>query len=248
MPLKCKHQIWIAMKIRIIVYILAILLLIGCFVVPVAAEENQTPDAGTYFYNTGIMLLNSNQYERAISLFNQALASDTTMIRQSDALLYTYQGKSYALIQLNRSEEAVETVDEGLKVYPKDAILWNNKGYALYNLGKYPDALKSYDAVLSIDQNYTPSLVNKGDTLYKMGRFTDAVDAYIKANITDPGNQKAMEGLEKAQEAAKSEIPLTSFAIIVILAIIASVVIYYMKFRKPSKERPIETKTKGKKK
>ena len=152
---------------------------------------------GLPFTTQGIKLLNSNEYERAISLFDQALASDTTMIRQSDALLYTYQGKSYALIQLNRYEDAVQTLDEGLKIYPKDFMLWNNKGYALYNLGKYADALKSYDMALSIDQNYTPSLINKGDTLYKMGRFTDAVDAYSKANVTDPGNTKAMEGLKR---------------------------------------------------
>jgi tetratricopeptide (TPR) repeat protein len=236
------------MKIRYIVYILSILLLIGVFVSPVAATDNQTPDAGTAFYNAGIKVLNSNEYERAIALFDQALASDTTMIRQSDALLYTYQGKSYALIQLNRYEDAVQTLDEGLKIYPKDFMLWNNKGYALYNLGKYADALKSYDMALSIDQNYTPSLVNKGDTLYKMGRFTDAVDAYSKANVTDPGNTKAMEGLEKAQEAAKSEIPLTSIAIILILVIVAGGIIYYLKFRKPAEEKPTEKKTKGKKK
>jgi tetratricopeptide (TPR) repeat protein len=236
------------MKNRNIVYILAILLLISGFIVPVAAEENQTPDAGTTFYNAGIKLLNSNEFDRAIVLFDQALASDTTMIRQSDALLYTYQGKSYALIQLNRYEDAVQTLDEGLKIYPKDFMLWNNKGYALYNLGKYADALKSYDMALSIDQNYTQSLVNKGDTLYKMGRFTDAVDAYSKANVTDPGNTKAMEGLEKAQEAAKSEIPLTSIAIILILVIVAGGIIYYLKFRKPAEEKPTEKKTKSKKK
>ena len=236
------------MKIRHIVYILAILLLIGGFVAPVAAEENQTPDAGTAFYNKGVVLLNSNEYQRAIELFNQALASDTTMIRQSDALLYTYQGKSYALIQLNKYEDAVLTLDEGLKIYPKDFMLWNNKGYALYNLGKYPDALKSYDTALGIDQNYTPSLVNKGDTLYKMGKFTDAVDAYSKANVTDPGNKKAMEGLDKAQKAASSEIPLTPIVIIVILVIVAGGVIYYLKFRKPAEEKPTEKKTKGKKK
>jgi len=236
------------MKIRHIVHILSILLLIGVFVAPVAAEENQTPDAGTTFYNAGIKLLNSNEYDRAIALFDQALASDTTMIRQSDALLYTYQGKSYALIQLNRYEDAVQTLDEALKIYPKDFMLWNNKGYALYNLGKYGDALTSYDMALSIEQNYTPSLINKGDTLYKMGRFTDAVDAYSKANVTDPGNPKAMEGLEKAQEAAKSEIPLASIAIIVIVVIVAGGVIYYMKFRKPAEEKPTEKKPKGKKK
>ena len=194
------------------------------------------------------LLLNSNDYERAISLFDQALASDTTMIRQSDALLYTYQGKSYALIHLNRFEEAVQTLDEGLKIYPNDFGLWNNKGFALYNLGKYADALKSYDMALSIDQNFTPSLVNKGDTLYKMGRFTDAVDAYSKANVTDPGNTKAMEGLTKAQEAAKSEIPLTSIALIVIVVIVAGGVFYYLKFRKPAEEKPAEKKPKGKKK
>jgi tetratricopeptide (TPR) repeat protein len=236
------------MKIRYIVYILSILLLIAGFVTPVAAEENKTPDAGTAFYNKGVLSLNSNDYERAISFFDQALASDTTMIRQSDALLYTYQGKSYALIQLNRSEEAVQTVDEGLKIYPNDFMLWNNKGYALYNLGKYPDALKAYDTALSIDQNFTSSLINKGDVLYKMGRFSDAVNAYSKANMTDPGNQKAMEGLEKAQEAAKSEIPLTPIAIIFIVIIVAGGVIYYLKFRKPPEEKPIEKKPKGKKK
>ena len=236
------------MKIRNIVYILAILLLISGFVVPVAAEENQTPDAGTTFYNAGIKLLNSNEFDRAIVLFDQALASDTTMIRQSDALLYTYQGKSFALIQLNRYEDAVQTLDEGLKIYPKDFILWNNKGLALYNLGKYPDALKSYDTALSIDQNYTLSLINKGDTLYKMGRFADAVDAYSKANVTDPGNMKAIDGLEKAQEAAKSEIPLTPIAIIVIVVIVAGGVIYYLIFRKPAEEIPTEKKPKGKKK
>jgi tetratricopeptide (TPR) repeat protein len=248
MPLMGKHQIWIGMKIRHIVYILAILLLIGGFVAPVVAEENQTPDAGTTLYNAGIKVLNSHEYERAIALFDQALASDTTMIRQSDGLLYTYQGKSYALIQLNRYEEAVQTLDEGLKIYPKDFMLWNNKGYSLYNLGKYGDALKSYDMALSIDQNYTPSLVNKGDTLYKMGRFSDAVVAYSKANVTDPGNKKAMEGLEKAQNAASSEIPVTPIAIIVILVIVAGGIIYYLKFRKPAEVKPTEKKTKAKKK
>jgi tetratricopeptide (TPR) repeat protein len=134
-----------------------------------------------------------------------------------------------------------------VKIYPKDFGLWNNKGLALYNLGKYADALKSYDMALSINQNFTLSVVNKGDTLFKMGRFTDAVDAYSKANVTDPGNTKAMEGLEKAQEAAKSEIPLTLIASIVILVIVAGGVFYYLKLRKPAEEKSTEKKPKGKK-
>jgi tetratricopeptide (TPR) repeat protein len=196
------------MKIRHIVYILALLLVIGGFILPVAAEENQTPDAGTTFYNTGIKLLNSNEYERAIAFFDRALASDTTMIRQSDALLYTYQGKSFALIKLEKYDNAIKTIDEGLAIYPNDTILWNNKGAALFNLGNYTEALKSYDMALRFDQNFTLSLIKKGDTLYKMGRFQEAADTYSKANVTDPGNKLAMEGLEKVKNAMATATPL----------------------------------------
>jgi tetratricopeptide (TPR) repeat protein len=236
------------MKTGQFLHILAILLLIAGFVPLVAAAENETTDAGTNYFNAGIKLLNSNEYQRAIVLFDQALASDTTMIRQSDALLYLYQGKSYALIQLNNYDEAIKTIDQGLAVYPGDFMLWNNKGYSLFKIGNYQEALKSYDMAISIDQNYTTSLVNKGDTLYKMGRFQDAVDAYSKANVTDPGNKLAMDGLEKAKQAAASEIPLTTIALVVILIIVAGGAVYYLKFRKPAEEKPAEKKTKGKKK
>jgi tetratricopeptide (TPR) repeat protein len=195
------------MKIKKIVHILVILLLIAGFVLPVAAAENETADAGTSYYNAGIRLLDSNEYQRAIELFDQALASNTTMIRQSDALLYTYQGKSYALIQLNKYDDAIKTVDQGLAIYPKDFMLWNNKGYSYFKLENNTEALKSYDMALSFDQNITKTLINKGDTLYKMGRFQDAVDAYSKANVTDPGNKLAMDGLEKARNATITATP-----------------------------------------
>ena len=195
------------MKIGKIVYILAILILIAGFVLPVAAEENTTKDAATEYYNKGVFVLGSHEYQRAIDLFDKALASDTTMIRQSDALLYTYQGKSYALIQLNNYSDAIQTVDQGLAIYPRDFMLWNNKGFAFFKLENYPDAIKSYDIALSFDQNYTLALINKGDTLYQMGRFQDAVEAYTKALETEPGNQVATTGLSSAQQAAESAIP-----------------------------------------
>ena len=85
------------MKFRQFFYILVILVMIAGFVPPVvAAAENETRDAATDYYNAGALSLNSNEYQRAIGLFDQALASDTTMIRITGALLYTYQGKSYA--------------------------------------------------------------------------------------------------------------------------------------------------------
>jgi tetratricopeptide (TPR) repeat protein len=189
------------MKIGQCIHILAILLLIIGFIPPVIAAEDETSDAATVFYNRGVNFLENKEYEKAIEAFDQALASNTTMIRWSEALLYTYQNKGYALIQLNNYTAAVQTFDQGLSIYENDEMLWYNKGFALFKLGKYQDALNAYDKVLQINNQSVPALNNKGDTYFQMGRYQDAVDSYIRANEINPGNSYAAAGLEKAQRA-----------------------------------------------
>ena len=198
------------MKIRQCIHILAVLLLITGFVLPVMAAENETADAATAFYNSGVLLLEEKEYARAIAAFDQALASNTTMIRWSDALLYTYQNKAYALIQLNNYTAAIQTIDQGLAVYENDEKLWYNKGFALFKLGNYQDAITAYDKVLQINNQSVPALNNKGDTYFQMGRYQDAVDSYIRANEKDPGNSYASAGLEKAQRALAAATPPTT--------------------------------------
>ena len=189
------------MKIGQYIQILAILLLIVGFVPPVLAAGNETGDAATAFYNTGEMLLQEKEYARAIAAFDQALASDITMINQSDALLYLYTDKGYALIQLNNFTGAIQTLDQGLARYKNDEMLWYNKGFALFKLGNYQDALNAYDKVILINNQSVPAFNNRGDTLFQMGRYQDAVDSYLQANMIDPGNGYATAGLEKAQRA-----------------------------------------------
>jgi tetratricopeptide (TPR) repeat protein len=194
-----------AMKIGQCIHILAILLLVIGFIQPVMAAENETQDAATAFYNRGELLLQSQEYTRAIEAFDQALASNITMIRQSDALLYTYTDKGYALIQLNNYTEAIKTLDQGLAIYANDEMLTYNKGFALFKLGNYPDAITAYNKVLQINNKSVPALNNMGDTYFQMGRYQDAVDSYLRANVIEPGNSYAAAGLEKAQRALATE-------------------------------------------
>jgi len=154
------------MKIGHFMYILAIAVLIAGFIPPVMGA-NETTDAATNYYNIGVRYLSTQDYPRAIEFFNLALASNTTMIRQTDALLETYKGKALALIHLNQYEDALQTIEEGLAIYPKDPILWNEKGYAFFNLGKNQDAVNAYDTAISFDQNFPSQLINKGQALSK---------------------------------------------------------------------------------
>jgi tetratricopeptide (TPR) repeat protein len=243
------------MKIRQCIHILAILLVVLGFVLPVMAAENKTMDAATAFYNTGVLLLEEKEYARAIAAFDQALASNTTMIWWSDALLYTYQDKAYALIQLNNYTAAVQTIDEGLATYENDEKLWYNKGFALFKLGRYQEAINAYDKVLMINNQSVPALNNKGDTYFQMGRYQEAVDSYKRANTIEPNDSYSILGLAKAQNAAAGAAANQTQAIIIVLTliVIAGGIIYYLKFRNPAEikkgeEKKAEKKPKEKKK
>jgi tetratricopeptide (TPR) repeat protein len=237
----------IGMKIGQIVHILAILLLIGVFVQPVPAAGNQTSDSATNFYNIGVNLLESKEYERAIVAFDQALASNTTMIRQSDALLYIYQDKGYALIQLNNYSAAIQTLDQGLVIYQNDEKLWYNKGYALFKLGQYQEALNAYDKVLLINNASLPALNNRGDTLFQLGRYQEAVDSYSRANTIDPNDTYSIAGLAKARSAAGAANQTTMVIGIIILVIAVGGVIWFIMFRKPAEKKQDEKIPQGKK-
>ncbi len=235
------------MKIGHFMYILAIAVLIVGFIPPVMGA-NETTDAATNYYNIGVSYLSTHDYQRAIDFFNLALASNTTMIQMSDGLLYTYQGKTYALIQLSEYDDAIGTVDEGLAIYPKDPMLWNDKGYALYKLGKNQDAVNAYDTAISFDQNYTNALINKGQALFQMGRYQDAADAYARAEATDPGNSEAIAGLAQAKTAAGAATQTMLIILGGILIVVAVGIVGYMKYYRQAEEKKPEKKTKGKKK
>jgi len=242
------------MKNGQILFILALLATVTCLALPVmGADGNQTSDEATIYYNTGERLLAANNFESAIASFDQALAANTTMIKMSDALLYSYRDKAYAQIQLNQFDAAIQTIDQGLALYPKDTMLWNNKGYALYKLQRYDQAVAAYDQALATDKTYTKGLINKGDALYQQGKFAEAVDTYKKALETNEGNPNATTGLALAEKgaanAAAASQQMTLVLVVIVVIVVAGGVVWFLKFRKPAEvQKPVKGKAKAKKK
>jgi tetratricopeptide (TPR) repeat protein len=221
------------MQLRQFIRVSGLFLIICIIMQPATAlviNGNETDD-GTYYYNLGTKLLSYGEFARAIDAYNSALSSNTTMIKMSDGLLYTYRNKAFAQIQLGMFADAADTTNQGLVLYPKDAPLWNNKGYAFFKLGQYPEAIGAYEQALAIDPTYTKGWINKGDALFESGRYQEAVAAYTSALATDPGNNDATTGLARAQQKAASVSPA-----LVVTAIAAAVVIggaaYYLARRK----------------
>jgi len=242
------------MECRKFLTILAVFLAAVLIVQPVLSEnvtatsDNLENDVSTSYFNNAEQLVVKGDYENAIKLFDQALASNTTMLKKTDALLYLYRDKAYAQIQLEKYSDAAGTLDAGLAFYPNDAMLWNNKGYALERLGKTQDALASYDKSVSFDRNYTTAYINRGNVLSQMGRYSEAVAAYTQANATDPFNTAAADGLEAARKGESASNQTTTILIVSFLVALIGVVVWYVKFRKPAEPAPDEKKKKSKKK
>ena len=230
------------MNSRRIVLLLTLCVLSIGIIQPACAGTENIRDNATDYYNIAEKSLSLGDYPGAIAYFDKALAENTTMIKVSDALLYSYRDKAYSQIQLGQYADAIATLNEGIALYPKDNMLWNNKGYASYKLNKYDDALADYNKALEIEKNYTIALINKGDVLSKMGRYQDAVAAYTQALETDPGNRDATAGLAAADKNAQSSPSTTLIIVGLVIVIVAGIGVWYLKFRKPAPEEKQDKK------
>lgn len=69
--------------------------------------------------------------------------------------------KAGILVSSGAFEEAVEILDEVLKIYPKDIYLLNKKALILDKLGKYQEAENAIDKILEIEPNNTDAILLK---------------------------------------------------------------------------------------
>ncbi|WP_157677694.1 tetratricopeptide repeat protein [Methanoregula boonei] len=251
------------MKRGQILGILALLLICAIAVIPamganVTTSYPQAPDAATNYYNSAVQLTTSGDnaaasgdnatasksYLEAIALYDMALNSNTTEIQESDGLLYTYQGKSYAQIQLGNYTGAIDTLNAGLALYPTDEHLWNNKGYAQFKTGDYKDAVTSYNNALANDSNNTLTLVNKGDALVKLGNYQDAVTSYKAALANNPDSNETATKLAAAEKFTSAELPVSLIALVIVVIIAGAGVAYYILKKRPVQQKANEVPVK----
>ena len=115
-----------------------------------------------------------------------------TLNKNDSAYFSLLVSKSYYLLQLKKFEEALDVINEGLRMnneHPK-ADFYANKGAALFSLRRYDDALENYDEGLKIYPKNYLLWFNKGFALEKIGQLNKAVNAYKTAITLNPSYTK----------------------------------------------------------
>ncbi len=83
------------------------------------------------------------------------------------ALLPLQTSDPTALLRAGRFEDALDVVDQELKVHPRDFRLLAIRGIALMSLGNEPGALSAYRGALAISPEYLPALQGVAQIEYK---------------------------------------------------------------------------------
>ncbi|NES22158.1 MAG: tetratricopeptide repeat protein [Symploca sp. SIO3E6] len=145
-------------------------------------EPFQTPEQKLeLFLQQGNLFLASDDFESALSSYNQAL-----VIEPTNNLALSGQGSGLRF--LNRYEEAVESYDKILEIQPDNYQALAERGFTLIELERYEEAIFSYDKLLESQSKIALHWVNRGYALRRLGRDQEAVESYNKALEIEPSN------------------------------------------------------------
>lgn len=125
-------------------------------------------------FNTGLAAYNAQKYDKAIEYYKLAAQ-------------YKYNGaKTYSLIantyfQKQDTINALQTLQEGLKVYPDNGPLLVEVINIYLNANKVDEAMKYLDLAIAQDPKNSSYYFAKGTLYDKLKKTDDATNCYLKA-------------------------------------------------------------------
>ncbi|MDD1698403.1 MAG: tetratricopeptide repeat protein [Methanoregula sp.] len=152
----------------------------------------------------GIAHMNTGRYQDAVTAFEKAITIDPSFPEA-----WNNKGDSFA--KLGEYEEAVIAYDQALRLNPNDLYALLRKGASLQESGSPDEALRIYQVVIDLAEKEVrkhPDYArfdaklwsNKGEALYRLGRYAEAMDAYSTALSINPKYERAVQGMNHAEE------------------------------------------------
>lgn len=149
------------------------------------ADPVQLNEAATAKFQTGLALLENDDYLAAAAAFAEAREAD------DHGLVAFYHG--YALHRAGKVRDAIDAYNDAQADLGQSAILANNLGYAYLTQGRYDRALTELRRAIELDPNHAQAHLNLGLTFMSLGRADDArgslqTAAELDVNLTDTVN------------------------------------------------------------
>lgn len=110
---------------------------------------------GEAWYNRGVVLMTTGQFQEAIANFDKILEIEPNLYQ-------VWFNRGIVLGKLERHEEAITNLDNALTIQPDLYEAWYNRGVALLYLRCCEEAIISYDKALEIQPDLHQAWNNRG--------------------------------------------------------------------------------------
>lgn len=148
----------------------------------------------------GVSLGNAGRYQEALDRFNKAIeladlerlkaaAAGTTLAGATAVIARGLARRGTALVNLGRTDEALQSLNRALEMDPDDLAAWIGKGNVLTQMGQLDEALFCFDKAIDLNPNVAAAWQGKGKALQKMGRDAEARTCFAKANALGGVNE-----------------------------------------------------------
>src|SRR3970282_2381739 len=91
-----------------------------------------------------------------------------------------YDDRAHQLYNEGRYDAALETLREGLAIYPTSVELHVGVGYAYHAREEYAWARRSFEEALVLDPEHEDALAGLGETLSKFGQTNAALKSFMR--------------------------------------------------------------------
>ncbi len=149
----------------------------------------ERPDNSRLWNQKGRLLINLGCWEDALKSFDRAC--DLDPINSAIPL----NNKAYALLQLDRPEEALQSLESCLRLNRRLAGAWNNKGRALAALEQWEEASASYAESVKSNEIEAEVWFNWSVAEVSLGRIDSAKAKLRQCLIVDVLHWKALRNL-----------------------------------------------------
>lgn len=152
----------------------------------------------------GIALSKLGRHQGALEAFNRSIesadleqmkaaAAGTTLAGASALITQGLSRRGVALMNLERSDEAMKSFDQALEMEPNDLIAWLGKGKVMTQANRFDEAIFCFDKAIELNPNTAAAWHGKGMALQKMGRDAEAQTSFARAQALGGGDDIPLE-------------------------------------------------------
>lgn len=131
-------------------------------------SEKLSPDNAQTLTNIGAYFHRKNKRKEALTYYDKAISNETLSI--------THYNRGVLYSELKRYDEALNDMDEALKLNPNVSLAYYTRGVILgRNKGEYDLAIENFTTTLKFRPLFGPALYNRGVAYYMKGPIVDAL-------------------------------------------------------------------------